>query len=210
MGVNAKNTFVLLCTFIHSETHVILSHKQPAAHTVCIDPRVHTRERPPHPVILLLYLATVQLHWSSWGVDSGSRTPQQWMREECVSHSLSQPRFFPDTLCSQTGAPLVASLLLTVSVLLQLGVLVLVRGSISIHFVAVERDPINCYSQILRKRGIALLNFFLTAHKIVTSIQENKTTASVFDYSQTISPPFALDMHIPLFVFSLADATSVS
>lgn len=76
-----------------------------------------------------------------------------------------------------TPPPPVASLPLTVSVLPQLGVPLLVRRSISIHFVAVERDPINCYSQIHRKKtGTALLNFFLTAHKIVTSIQESKTT----------------------------------
>lgn len=34
---------------------------------------------PPHPVMLYLYLAAVQLYWSSWGVVPGSRTPPQKM-----------------------------------------------------------------------------------------------------------------------------------
>lgn len=54
--------------------HVHLPQKQPASYMYRFT-RSHQGAACFTKIILFLYLTTVQLHWSSWGVVPGSRTP---------------------------------------------------------------------------------------------------------------------------------------
>lgn len=99
---------------------------------------------PPHPVMLFLYLATVQLQWSSWGVVPGSRTPQH-EGGECFSFAFPT-QIFSDILCSQTWRPSGhepashSFFILPKILLLYLMLCLDILGGISTQFIAFEPD----------------------------------------------------------------------
>lgn len=61
---------------------------------ICIDSHVHTGELPAvHPVMPCLYLATVQLHWSSWGLLLVQGRLRGAGRRACFSFAFSAQSF---------------------------------------------------------------------------------------------------------------------